>query len=91
MFQIKSKTYSFIAKTPKLFFSDRASLAVEINGKSRHWLDFSCQSSLNNTHDITLINLNCTFLGHTNTLKIPEESTVQCVKTVLDTELRKVV
>ena len=77
MSQIKSITYSFIAKkNPKLFFSDTASLAVEINGKSRHWLEFNCQSSFNYTNDMTLINLNCTLLGNINTIKIPEESTV---------------
>ena len=64
---------------------------MEIKGKSRHWLNFGCQSSFNYTNDMTLINLNCTLLGNINTIKIPEESTIQCIKTVKDPKERKVV
>ena len=64
---------------------------MEINGKSRHWLIFTCHSSFKNTNDMILINLNCTLFDNVNTIKIPEESTVQCVKTVSDPKVRKVV
>ena len=70
-------------------FSDKAAIGVEISGKSRFWFEYHCDSKFQAKGNITLIVLYCKSSDITN-VKIPEESTVQCLKTVEDPKKRLV-
>ena len=71
-------------------FSDRAAIGVEINSQSRHWLEYECESTLKPKHNMSSILLSCTLLKDKYPINIPEESTVQCVRTVKDPKERLV-
>ena len=71
-------------------FSDRAAIGVEINDKARHWLEYSCNSTLKPNYDMSLILIHCALLKESQPIGIPEESTIQCVKTINDPKKRLV-
>jgi hypothetical protein len=63
---------------------------VEVSGKSRQILEYDCKSSLQPKGDMTLISLNCKSQEAIN-FKVPEESTFQCLKTIVDSKNRAVI
>ena len=72
------------------FFSNKAAIGVEISGKSRFWFQYDCKSKLQPMDNKTLIHLQCE--SSTNReIRIPEESTIQCLKTVEDPKKRLVI
>ena len=72
--------------------SNRAAIGVEISGKARYWLEYGCKSVLKPTENMTVISMVCNLLEKdSNKIRIPEESTVQCMKTVTDPKTRLVI
>ena len=70
-------------------FSNKAAIGVEINGKSRFWFQYYCESNIYSKDNKILISLQCTS-STSKDVKIPEESTIQCLKTVEDPKKRLV-
>ena len=80
---------SFIILIFEIISSDGAAIGIEISGKSRYWLKYNCESKLQPKGNMTLILLHCTSSVKTD-VKIPEESTYQCLTTVKDPRERLV-
>ena len=74
-------------------YSDSAAIGFVIGGKSRQWLEYTCKSVLEPKADMTNIIVECETPTTTPTvpqMRIPEESTILCVKSVTDPKKRLV-
>ena len=71
-------------------FSDKAGIGLEFNKKSKQesqdWLEFNCNSTIKNNS----ILLNCKSSKIQESLVVPEEATVKCLKTDLARQSLKV-
>ena len=84
-----SQYLHYLQSSTKVYFSNKASIGIEISGKSRFWFQYNCTTKHIPRSNTTLILLQCTS-STIKEVRIPEESTVKCLKMVEDPKKRLV-
>ena len=85
----KQDQYNYIHSLSN--YSDSAAIGFVIGGKSRQWVEYTCKSILEPKADMAKIIVECNLPTPTvPQIRIPEESTIQCVKSVTDPKKRLV-